>query len=59
MSCAPLSDTVAQLGVSSSTPAVLMKITAGQIVDVLETPTLGVDAARSAMGAPRLRLIRE
>jgi hypothetical protein len=54
----PLSDTVAQLGISSSTPAVRMKITAGQMVDVLEILTLGVDAARSAMGAPRLPLIR-
>ena len=59
MSCAPLSDTVAQLGVSSSTPAVLMKVTAGEIVDVLKIFTLGVDAARSAMRAPQLRLIPE
>jgi len=36
-----------------------MKVTAGEIVDVLKIFTLGVDAARSAMRAPQLRLIPE
>jgi hypothetical protein len=59
VSLAPLSVTVARLGVSSSPPAVVMKITAGRMVDVLRTCTLGVDAAQSAVRAPQLRLIRE
>ena len=53
----PLSDRVPRL--ASSTPAVLMKISAGRIVDVLKIFTLGVDAAQSAMRASQLRLIRE
>jgi hypothetical protein len=54
VSFAPLSDTWARLGVSSSTPAVLMKITAGRTVDMLRIFILGVDSEQSAMRAPQL-----
>ena len=53
----PLSDTVPRL--ASSTPAVIMKISTGRIVDVLRTFTLGGHAAQSAMRPSQLRLIRE
>jgi hypothetical protein len=53
----PLTVTVPRL--ASSTPAVLMTISAGRIVDVLNIFTLRVDAAQSAMRASQLRLIRE
>ena len=44
---------------ASSTPAVIMKISTGRIVDVLKIFTLDGHAAQSAMRASQLRLIRE